>query len=142
MVHWHKLETPMIIPVIIFSLPFYNYDFYLHIPFISSLDPVFGITHIPGIKIYDDNKTRGECCPNSSVKWFLAQIWYGLSSKPVRRNILYTSNTMFSSVTHEMPNSWGSGTRLYWWINVCQLKDFYIKCNIYFIWGISYPELF
>ena len=101
-----------------------------------------GITHIPVRKIYDDNKTLGEGCPNLILKWFLALIWYDLTFKPARRNIVYTSNTMLSSVTHKIPNVLGSVTILYWWINVCKSKYSYKKSNIYFIRRISYPQLF
>ena len=48
------------------------------------------ITNIPDRKIYNDNKKLEEGCTNSSLKWLLAQIWYGFASKPVRRNIIYT----------------------------------------------------
>ena len=71
-----------------------------------------GVMHIPGRKIYDVNKKLLEGFPNSNLKWFSARILYGLASKPVRRNIIYTPNTILSSVTHEIPNTWGSGTRL------------------------------
>ena len=105
----------------------YNFEFKLTISAYTVLLSVYhtfysivGMTHIPGRKIYDDNKTLGEGFPNSSLKWFSAQIWYGLASKPVRRNIIYTSNTMLSSVTYEITNDWGSGTRLYWWRNAHQ----------------------
>ena len=97
----------------------YNFEFKLTISTYTCLLSVYqtfyssvGMTHIPGRKIYDDNKTLGEDCPNSSLKWFSARIWYGLVSKPVRRNIIYNSNTISSSVTHEIPNAWGSGTIL------------------------------
>ena len=65
-----------------------------------------------------------------------------LDLKNVRNNIIYTLNTMLSSVTHEIPNTWGSGTRLDQWRKSCKPKDYYTKINIYFIRQIIYPELF
>ena len=72
-----------------------------------------GITHITGRKIYEDKKNLRHDCPKSILKWFLAQIWYGLAAKPVRRNTIYTSKTILSLVTNEIPNAWGSGTIIY-----------------------------